>query len=100
MATMSRSIARMLAVSAALFGIEALAQTTTGPGQTPSAAAERPRSGADFEKVDANKDGGVDKKEAGAVPGLLAAFDKADANHDGRLDRSEFRIAEGMMKRS
>jgi hypothetical protein len=99
MNTMYRNIARVLAVSAACFSIQALAQTTTGPGQAPSAATER-SDRADFDKVDANKDGAVDRKEAGAVPGLLAAFDKADANRDGKLDKSEFRIAEGQMKRS
>jgi hypothetical protein len=102
MNTMYRNIARVLAVSAAFFSIQAFAQgMTTGPAQAPSAATERSeQSSTDFDKVDANKDGGVDKKEASAVPGLLAAFDKADANRDGKLDKSEYRIAEGQMKRS
>lgn len=106
MDTMHRSIARVLAVSAALFSIQALAQgtaqgATTGPGQAPAdAAAQLDRSSIDFDRIDANRDGGIDKQEATAVPGLLAAFDKADANRDGRLNKAEFRIAEGQMKRS
>lgn len=99
---MHRSIARVLAVSAAFFSVPALAQgTTTGPGQTPSAATARPdKSSLDFGSIDANKDGGIDRKEASSAPGLLAVFDKADADGDGKLNRAEFRMAEAQMKRS
>ena len=102
MDTMNRSIARVLAVSAAFFGVPAIAQgTATGPGQVPAAQAARQDKGnVNFDQVDANKDGGIDKQEASAVPGLLAAFDKADADRDGKLNKAEFRIAEGQMKRS
>jgi hypothetical protein len=43
-----------------------------------------------FEKADRNKDGVVDKSEAGVVPGLSANFERADANRDGKLDAGEF----------
>jgi hypothetical protein len=106
MDTMCRSIARLLAVSAAFFSIQALAQSTTpgttmGPGQAPAAEASRQSArSADFDQLDANKDGSIDKREASSVPGLLAAFDKADADRDGKLNKTEFRIAEAQMKRS
>jgi Ca2+-binding EF-hand superfamily protein len=50
-----------------------------------------------FENVDRNKDGQVDKSEAGAVPGLSANFEKVDRNRDGRLDRGEFTRALAML---
>jgi hypothetical protein len=43
-----------------------------------------------FEQADRNKDGLVDKSEAGVVPGLSANFERADRNRDGKLDRGEF----------
>jgi len=43
-----------------------------------------------FDQADRNKDGFVDKSEAGVVPGLSANFERADRSGDGRLDRDEF----------
>lgn len=43
-----------------------------------------------FEQADRNKDGLLDKSEAGVVPGLSANFERADRNRDGKLDRAEF----------
>lgn len=44
-----------------------------------------------FKKADANTDGAVTKDELSAVdPGLSANFDKVDANKDGRLSLREF----------
>jgi len=43
-----------------------------------------------FEQADRNKDGFVDKSEAGVVPGLSANFERADRNRDGKLDVQEF----------
>ena len=44
----------------------------------------------DFERVDRNKDGYIDKSEAGVIPGLSANFERADTSKDGKLDRDEF----------
>lgn len=44
----------------------------------------------DFARTDRNKDGFVDKSEAGGVPGLSALFERVDRNRDGKLDRDEF----------
>jgi Ca2+-binding EF-hand superfamily protein len=43
-----------------------------------------------FDQADRNKDGFVDKSEAGVVPGLSANFERADRSRDGKLDREEF----------
>ena len=78
-------------VTASLSGSYAIAQaqksaaggaTAPAPGQT----GDQPS----FERADRNKDGFVDKSEAGVVPGLSANFERADRNRDGRLDKAEF----------
>ena len=44
----------------------------------------------DFAVLDADGDGSVDRNEAGAADrNLLREFDNVDANRDGRLDREE-----------
>ena len=48
----------------------------------------------DFDGLDRNRDGFIDKSEAGRVPGLSAYFERADRNKDGRLDRDE--LARGL----
>ena len=50
------------------------------------ASAEHP----EFDQADRNKDGFVDKSEAGVIPGLSANFERADRSRDGKLDREEF----------
>jgi hypothetical protein len=67
---------------------------TQPPEQKPAPqAAQQPAPQLDppgFEQADRNKDGQVDKSEAGVVPGLSANFERADRNRDGKLDRAEF----------
>ena len=53
--------------------------TAPAPGESPT-----------FEQADRNKDGFVDKSEAGVVPGLSANFERADRSRDGKLDAGEF----------
>ena len=53
-------------------------------------SAPLPVEGPGFEQADRNKDGLVDKSEAGVVPGLSANFERADRSRDGRLDPEEF----------
>jgi hypothetical protein len=60
-------------------------QQPRSQGQTQSQA-EHPS----FEQADRNKDGFVDKSEAGVVQGLSANFERADRNRDGKLDQAEF----------
>lgn len=55
-------------------------------GGATASSAEHPG----FDKADRNKDGFVDKSEAGVVPGLSANFERADRNRDGKLDAGEF----------
>lgn len=79
-------------VTASLSGSYALAQAqkqSAAGGATapaPAPAGEQPS----FEQTDRNKDGFVDKSEAGVVPGLSANFERADRDRDGKLDRAEF----------
>ena len=56
----------------------------------PSAAAGATAPSSQFENADRNKDGFVDKSEAGIVPGLSANFERADKSRDGKLDSDEF----------
>jgi EF hand len=62
------------------------------PAAPPAAkpSAQLPTDFANFEQADRNKDGQVDKSEAGVVPGLSANFERADRNKDGKLDQAEF----------
>lgn len=70
------------------------AQTQPPEQQKPAPqAAKQPAPQLDhpgFEQADRNKDGHLDKSEAGVVPGLSANFERADRNRDGKLDRAEF----------
>ena len=43
----------------------------------------------DFEAMDANGDGFIDRREAAANPTLEGEFRAVDGNSDGRLDREE-----------
>ena len=61
-------------------------QETQKQSAAAGASAEHP----DFDQADRNKDGFVDKSEAGVIPGLSANFERADRSRDGRLDREEF----------
>lgn len=58
--------------------------------QKQSAAAGASAEHPDFDQADRNKDGFVDKSEAGVIPGLSANFERADRSRDGKLDREEF----------
>jgi hypothetical protein len=64
----------------------AVQKEPSAAGGSSAAAADAP----DFERTDRNKDGLVDKSEAGVIPGLSANFERADRSKDGFLDREEF----------
>jgi hypothetical protein len=65
--------------------------TQQKPAAVPSAAAGASQTDQpNFARVDRNKDGFVDKSEAGVVPGMSANFERADRNRDGKLDEAEF----------
>ena len=66
-------------------GAQARSQASASAGAS-SSAIRYPS----FEECDRNRDGHLDKSEAGAVPGLSANFERADTNKDGRLDREEY----------
>ncbi len=66
--------------------LPAIAQTS--PGAAP--ATKTDDDAAEFARLDANKDGFIDKKEAALEPRLLANFDAADTNKDGKIDKKEW----------
>lgn len=87
--------ASLVAVMAALPIVVAQTQTQTGiqekPTPAPSAAAGASQNDQpSFAQIDRNKDGFIDKSEAGVVPGMSANFERADRNRDGKLDDAEF----------
>jgi hypothetical protein len=87
--------ASLVAVMAALPIVVAQTHVQTGmqdkPSPAPSAAAGASQNDQpSFAGVDRNKDGFVDKSEAGVVPGMSANFERADRNRDGKLDEAEF----------
>ena len=45
---------------------------------------------AEFDKLDKNKDGALDKTEALMEPRLSANFEAADTNKDGKIDKNEW----------
>lgn len=59
-------------------------------GASQNARNDQPGDQPSFASVDRNKDGFVDKSEAGVVPGMSANFERADRNRDGKLDEAEF----------
>jgi hypothetical protein len=79
-----------VALMSALPLVTAQVQKDAANKEAPSAAAGASTDAPDFERADRNKDGFVDKSEAGVVPGLSANFERADRNKDGKLDREEY----------
>ena len=53
--------------------------------------------GPTFERLDRNRDGYVDRREAVALPGLEAVFDAADRRARGKLDKVEYAKALAMI---
>lgn len=70
--------------------------TTPATPATPSANAD---ASAAFTRLDTNKDGVIDRSEAGSMSGLGDVFQKSDANSDSKLDRTEFSKAMSEMKK-
>jgi len=88
--------ASLVAVMAALPIVVAQTHPTQTTQATQAAVKPSAAAGASqaehpgFEQADRNKDGFVDKSEAGVVPGMSANFERADRNRDGKLDAAEF----------
>ena len=87
--------AGLLALSAVLAAPSIHAQSTapmTDPAQTPASQPASPSPQAEaaparktWADLDIDKNGNLDKAEAGGAPSLQAVFDQADANADGSL---------------
>jgi hypothetical protein len=79
-----------VALMTALPLVTAQTQQPSEEKPAPQAAQPQQLDHPGFEQADRNKDGYLDKSEAGVVPGLSANFERADRNRDGKLDRAEF----------
>jgi len=80
-------------VLAILSGAGLIASLPVAAQTSPSAAPAAKKTdddAAEFVRLDANKDGFLDKKEAILEPRLLANFDAADTNKDGKVDKKEW----------
>jgi hypothetical protein len=77
----------LLFLGALLISLLITLPAVTAASQRAIAAKPRPPA---FEQLDMNRDGIVDRREAGLVQGLDAVFDQADRLADGRLDRVEY----------
>ena len=92
-------------VLAILSGVGLIASLPAAAQTSPSAAPAAKKTdddAAEFAKLDANKDGFLDKKEAILEPRLLTNFDAADTNKDGKIDKKEwadFQKNKGSMKK-
>jgi hypothetical protein len=80
-------VAFALVAPVPLLNAQSVNQGNTKP-VPPAPVVDNPKP--DFHRADRNKDGVIDKSEAGTVPGLSANFERADRNRDGKLDREEF----------
>ena len=85
-------------MSALVLGASAShAQSTVAPvAAGPQATASAKVLDAAFAKADTNKDGKLDKKEAGMMPAIANKFDQLDTNADGSISREEFSKAAGV----
>lgn len=84
-------ILSLLGGAALVTALPAAAQTTpynNAPSTT--AAKTTDDDGAEFGRLDKNKDGFIDKTEAIVEPRLLTNFDAADTNKDGKVDKAEW----------
>lgn len=52
-----------------------------------------------FDAADINHDGGLDRKEAQAMPVMLAYFDEIDTDKDGKVTRAEYLAAMPLLHR-
>ena len=69
--------------------------TAAGALASPNAAPESKSKVSSWDHFDTDKDGMINKKEAGAMQGLAQLFDKIDANKDGQLDKGELSAIHG-----
>jgi hypothetical protein len=81
----------ILSATGWLASVPAGAQTYgAAPAKQADATKPTDDDAAEFTKLDANKDGVLDKKEAAMEPRLLVNYNAADANKDSKIDKKEW----------
>jgi hypothetical protein len=86
---MKRKIPTLAAIAAVTLAGSAFAQDSTKSGGAPGIDVDVNAS-ASMPMADKNSDGKVSKAEAASNQELSKQFDKLDANKDGNLDKGEF----------
>lgn len=85
---MQTKVISLAALAAAFAFGTAVAQTT--PPTSTSPGADAGTAGAEYTKMDKDKDGTLSKKEASKNKELTKQWDTLDVNKDGKLDEAEF----------
>ena len=98
MATLSYGLVTALAMAPAhaqMAAPPAAQGAAAGQSATAAPAGAGKTTDAAFDRVDTNKDGKLDKKEAEKMPAIAERFDQLDANGDGTISKEEFAKAAG-----
>ena len=94
---MTRYIPSLTAAAVLALSGSALAQDSTKSGGLPGVDVDI-NTNVSMPMADKNSDGKVSKAEAADNAKLAAQFDKLDNNHDGNLDKAEYAKFEGSAK--
>lgn len=87
---MRTKVIHLAALAAVLASGAALAQGIPPPGGVGADATPATGMGADYNRLDTDKDGTLSKREASANKELMEQWDTLDVNQDGKLDEAEF----------
>lgn len=87
---MRTKVIHLAALAAVLASGAVLAQGIPPQSDTSAGATAATGMGADYNRLDTDKDGTLNKREASANKELMEQWDTLDVNQDGKLDEAEF----------